>query len=134
MPCPDKPIRFLEETPAMPKPTVKRPPAGAKVPPRFDDQGQVVEQKPVGPPAAARDPPVPKQDVSSGAPAASSSSGGAAAYTPELVGGAPAPSDDYLRRQAVIRQEQMARSQAGLILLPDDATYQDAITGASGRG
>ena len=25
-----------------PKPTVKRPPAGAKVPPRFDDQGQVV--------------------------------------------------------------------------------------------
>ena len=58
MPCPDKPIRFLEETPAMPKPTVKRPPAGAKVPPRFDDQAQVVEQKPVGPPAAARDPPV----------------------------------------------------------------------------
>ena len=48
MPCPDKPIRFLEDPPAVPKPTVKRPPAGAKVPPRFDAQGQVVEQKPVG--------------------------------------------------------------------------------------
>ena len=100
MPCPDKPIRFLEVPPVVPKPTVKKPPAGAKVPPRFDDQGQVVEQKPVGPPAAARAPPVPKQEVSSGAPAASSSSGGATADTPEVVGGATGPSDDYLRRQA----------------------------------
>ena len=132
MPCPDKPIRFLDEPPAMPKPTVKRPPAGAKVPPRFDDQGQVVEQKPVGPPAAARCPPVPKQDVSSGAPAASSSSGGAAADTPELVGGAPAPSDDYLRRQAFIRF--LARSRAGLILLHDGATYQDAKQHRQGVG
>ena len=91
----------------MPKPTVKRPPAGAKVPPRFDAQGQVVEQKPVGPPAAVRDSPVPKQDASAGGPFASSSSGGAAADTPEVVGGATAPSEEYLRRQAFIRQEQM---------------------------
>ncbi|CAE7940876.1 unnamed protein product, partial [Symbiodinium sp. KB8] len=132
MPCPDKPIRFLEVPPVVPKPTVKKPPAGAKVPPRFDDQGQVVEQKPVGPPAAARAPPVPKQEVSSGALAASSSSGGATADTPEMVGGATDPSDDYLRRQAFIRQEQMARSQAGLILLPD-ATYQDAIESSIAR-
>ena len=50
-----------------------------------------------------------------------------------MVGGAPAPSDDYLRRQAFIRQEQMARSQAGLILLPDGATYQDAIESSIAR-
>ena len=134
MPCPDKPISFLAEPPVKPKPAVKRPPAGAKAPPRFDDQGQVVEQKPVGPPAAARDPPVPKQEVSSGGPVASSLSGGATSDAPEVVGGAPAPSDDYLRRQAFIRQEQMARSQAGLILLPDGATYQDAIESSIARG
>ena len=133
MPCPDKPIRFLEESPVKPKPTVKRPPAGAKAPPRFDDQGQVVEQKPVGPPAATQEPPVPKHDVSSGGPTASSSSGGAAADTPEVVGGAPAPSDDYLRRQAFIRQEQMARSRAGLLLLSKGATYQEALESSIAR-
>ena len=133
MPYPDKPIRFLDDAPVKPKPTVKRPPAGAKAPPRFDDQGQVVEQKPVGPPAAAQNPPVPKQETTSGGPAASSSSGGAAAEAPEVVGGAPAPSEDHLRRQAFIRQEQMARSRTGLRLLHDGATYQDAIESSVAR-
>ena len=124
MPYPDRPIKFLGDTPA--KPTVKKAPAGAKVPPPFDDQGQVVEQKPVGPPASIRSPPVPKQETTSGGPAAASSSGEAAAETPEVVGGASAPSEEYLRRAAFV-------GRAGLRLLHDGATYQDAIESSIAR-
>ena len=106
--------------------TVKRSPAEAKVPPRFDDQGQgqVVEQKSVGQPEPTG------SQAGGSVHGASSSSGGAAAEAPEVVGGAPAPSEEYLRRQAFIRQEQMARSRAGLRLLHDSRTLSS--TGCSG--
>ncbi|CAE7390686.1 PUB3, partial [Symbiodinium microadriaticum] len=96
-----------------------RSPAEAKVPPRFDDQGQgqVVEQKSVGQPEPTG------SQAGGSVHGASSSSGGAAAEAPEVVGGAPAPSEEYLRRQAFIRQEQMARSRAGLRLLHDSRRF-----------
>ena len=37
------------------------------------------------------------------------------------------PSEEHLRRQAFIRQEQMARSLAGMRLLHDGATYAEAL-------
>ena len=44
------------------------------------------------------------------------------------------PSEEHLRRQAFIRQEQMARSLAGMRLLHDGATYAQALQSRIERG
>ena len=113
MPYPDKPIRFLDAAPAKPKPTVKRPPAGAITLQQGAASGTIAGQQSANAPAVDPSPPVAKPASTSGGPQASSSPGGATAEAREVVGGGPAPSDEYARRQAFIRQEQMARSRGG---------------------
>ena len=114
VPYPDRKIAFLEPPK---RPPVKR----APVPP---------EQAPQ--PAAATAPPSSSAASSSGPVVASASAEPPQPPTPEDTAPEPKASTDdaraeHLRRQAFIRQEQMARSRAGMRLLHDGATYAQAL-------
>ena len=110
MPCPGKPIRFLEDSPAKPKPTVKRPPGrrsrrDSTIRARSSSRNRLALRRR---PGTRRSP----------------------SMTLRLVG---RPRRLHLRRQAFIRQEQMARSRAGLLLLHEGATYQEALESSIAR-
>ncbi|CAE7944583.1 unnamed protein product, partial [Symbiodinium necroappetens] len=106
MPYPDRPIAFLAEQPK--KPPVKRAPVQP-------------QQSPPPAKAAIAAAPAPSS-------AASSSSEPVVAKATAEPSPTPAPEDtEYLRRQAFIRQEQTARSLAGMRLLHDGATYAQAL-------
>ena len=119
VPYPDRKIAFLSEPPK--RPPVKRAP---------------VQPQQAPPTAAAA---VPSTTAPSSS--AASSSGPVVANTSAEPSQTPAPEDTapeptagpddamagHLRRQAFIRQEQMARSLAGMRLLHDGATYAQAL-------
>ena len=123
LPYPDRPIAFLAEPPK--KPPVKRAPV---VPPKQSTPtaAAVRAAAPASSPAASS---------SSEPVVAKAAAGPVSALAPGEAAPVPAPGPDagegpyseHLRRQAFIRQEQMARSLAGMRLLHDGATYAQAL-------
>ena len=110
VPYPDRQIAFLEPPK---RPPVKRAP---------------VQPEQAPPTAAAAAPPSSSAASSSGPVVASASAEPSPKPAPEDTAPEPKASTDdamteHLRRQAFIRQEQMARSRAGMRLLHDGATY-----------
>ena len=122
VPFPDRQIAFLADPPK--KPPVKRAPV-------------MPEQAPPPAEAAMAGAPAPSSSAASSSGSVVAKGTAATSQTPAPEDTAPAPaasSDDapgpsaeHLRQQAFIRQEQMARSQAGMRLLHDGATYAQAL-------
>ena len=122
VPYPDRQIAFLAEPPK--KPPVKRAPVQPRQAPATAEATIAAAPAPSSSAASSSEPVVAKAAAEPSETPAPEDTAPEPAAGPDDARG---PSAEHLRRQAFIRQEQMARSQAGMRLLHDGATYAEAL-------